>query len=112
LKNKYEYFVIFDDETLFVKNIDLRKMCDEYFENKILYGNKTFSEISKSINYTTFKQLIKSQYNTIQYNTIQYNELLDNLYLWWNNLSIFKKENLDDFFGKINYNEKTLQNWK
>ena len=39
LKDKYEYIIVLDDECLFTKTVDLQAICEQYFEEKVLYGN-------------------------------------------------------------------------
>ena len=108
LKNKYKYFIILDDEALFIKNVNVINLCNKYFENKLLYGNKCADSVS--INKPTFNKLkISKDY---QYDKKRMEYILDNLYLRWNNLSIFRWDDLDDFFEKINYSHATLKEWE
>ena len=39
LQDKYEYVIVLDSETEFIKNVNVLDVCKDYFERKELYGN-------------------------------------------------------------------------
>ena len=41
IKDKYEWAIVLDAESAFVRNIDLKKVCETYWEARTLYGNNT-----------------------------------------------------------------------
>lgn len=41
IKEKYEYVIVLDAESVFIRTIDLKQVCETYWNRKILYGNKT-----------------------------------------------------------------------
>ena len=94
LKDRYNYIIILDDESKFIKNINLEKLCNNYFKNKILYGNNCSDPCNCA-------SIVHSRLDAIFPN----NNIDKNLYLWFNQLCIYKSDTIDDFFNKINYKE-------
>lgn len=88
IKDEYEYSIILDSESELVKNIDLKALCDEFYEQKILYGNATISNASgiKANSRQFFKEDKKIPN--------------DELYLWFNQPCLYKNAFLADFFTK------------
>jgi hypothetical protein len=102
LKNKYEYIIVIDAEILFIKNVDLRKLCSKYFNDKMILGNKVF-EARKELD-----SLGKDRYKNIQnsckrfFKSAKNMALIDTeLYLWFNQPCIYKSSNFKDHFAKI-----------
>lgn len=88
--SQYQYIIVIDAETLLIKDVDLNKICQNYFEQKILWGN-TLNE-SGIIRTQRIKESCKRFFNP--------NALLDSeLYLWFNQPCIYKTSTLEDFFS-------------
>ena len=99
----YQYSIILDAETKFLRNIDLIEVCDSYFNKKELYGNL----VNKESNFLTerVKQQAKSYYLACENIS-----LLDtDYYLWFNQPCIYNMKHMGDFFLKIKYNENISQ---
>ena len=97
LKDKYEYIIILDSECEITKAINVYELCEKFYSDKILYGNEVFP------NYTFFNANII--YKTCKKYFVGHKDLHklnDKLYLWFNQLCIFKCEYLDDFFRITN----------
>ena len=41
IKDKYEYVIVLDAESTFVRNVDLKQVCETYWNSRVLYGNDT-----------------------------------------------------------------------
>lgn len=88
LKDKsYDYIIVVDAETLFVKEVDLAYLCNKYYKNKVLLGNQTSKDVSAIKR--ACKKFFKKQ-----------NIKNDDLYLWGNQPCIYCVKYLDDFFNK------------
>lgn len=98
LKDKYEYIIVLDSESLFVRNINLESICNDFWNKKVLYGNKVLSEGKERT--TTIQVSCRSYFNN------NHNIKNDDLYLWFNQPCIYKTDTLDDFFRLISYKEK------
>lgn len=103
IKNKYEYIIVLDAEVLFVRNIDLEKVCNDFFYAKNLYGNKQSPEGIKLV------EPIKNNCKLFFIDNANLNKINDELYLWFNQLCIYKTSTLDDFFEIINYKENAAK---
>ena len=97
LYKKYKYVITIDDDALFYKNINLLNMCNRFYQEKILIGNKTK-------NHELFTQ-IKSASEKAVNNILNYCVKSD-LYFWFNQPCIYFSEYIDDFFQKINYKNR------
>lgn len=99
IKDKYKYVIVLDDESLFYQKLNILNICENYFDNKILYGNNILET-----EYTdNFKNLIikETENNFVNYHFSKLDQCL-----WFNQLCIYKTDNIDDFFEKINYKER------
>lgn len=97
LKNKYDYLIVVDSESMFIKNVDVYKLCQNYFSEKILLGNKTYKETQVTVNMVTqdCKKYFCNSPNV---------DLLDtDLYLWFNQPCIYKTDTIDEFYDVINF---------
>ena len=99
LKNKYEYTIIIDCESVFIRELDIYNLCDTFFENKILYGNKSSSEYIELVN------SIKNRCKRFFINNEQSYKLDTELYLWFNQPCIYKNSTLESFFSVIEYDK-------
>lgn len=107
LKNQYEYIIVLDAETEFVKNIDLLDICNNYFEKKELYGNLVYEEGRERT------EKIKAACKEYFYKYKNVKLLDSNFYLWFNQPCIYKASNIDDFLEKIDYkNNITKLRWE
>jgi len=98
LKNddRYDYFIVCDSEiTIIPENFteeNILNKINNIFENKIIYAGE--DKNSRRITETSAKIIS----NKLQDITKNYN-----LYYWWSDLPVFKRDHLEDFFNKINY---------
>ncbi len=107
LKNQYEYIIVLDAETEFVKNIDLLDICSNYFEKKELYGNLVYEEGRERT------EKIKAACKEYFYKYKNVKLLDSDFYLWFNQPCIYKASNIDDFLEKIDYkNNITKLRWE
>ncbi|MDR1826520.1 MAG: hypothetical protein LBQ49_02400 [Rickettsiales bacterium] len=105
IKDKYEYVIVLDAESRFIKNVGVRGLCENYFKNKTLYGNKTLPEGRRTIDNVkkSCRRFFAGHKDA---------GLLDNeLYLWFNQPCIYKSSTLDEFFKVIDY-KKNAANFK
>ena len=49
LEDKYEYTIVLDAESKFIKKANLYKICKKYFNDRVLYGNKLKVGISSAL---------------------------------------------------------------
>lgn len=92
LKNDYEYIIVIDAESEIIKNIDLQKMCNQFYYDKKLYGNSILDNSKGIIDASAHFFKENPKLKTI--NT--------DLYLWFNQPCIYKTSFLDDFFTITN----------
>lgn len=105
LKDKYEYIIALDSEAEFIKNVDIYKLCNNFFETKLLYGNiaTADSKITEKV-----KNACKEYFS--KFDTTS---LCTPLYLWFNQPCIYKASTINDFLDKINYNQNSaLFRWE
>ena len=104
IKGEYEYILVLDAESKFIKKGKLRSICEEYFNNKILYGNTVIHDEIRNQQllkiYTGCQSLFKNPEQLIQYNKYC---------LWFNQLCIYKTDTIEDFFNKTNM-DKNIYN--
>lgn len=99
LRNSYEYIITIDSESLFVRPINLYKLCRLYFSSKILLGNKVLIEGS------VLTEVVKNRCK--EFFPVNKQHLLTSaLYLWFNQPCIYKTSNLEKFFAITQLNEK------
>jgi hypothetical protein len=105
IQDKYEYIIVLDAESLFIKTVDLYSICKEYFDSKILLGNEILTE------YLERAEHIKSSCKRYFSEYKDFSKLNNPLYLWFNQPCIYKTDTLTDFWDKIRYEEniKNLQ---
>ncbi len=90
LRNVYDYIITLDAETVIIKNIDLYKVCQNYFSNKILLGN----HYPPNGDLEFIKDSCKRFFKTERAQKI----LSSPLYLWFNQPCIYKTDTLKSFF--------------
>lgn len=91
LKDKCEYIIVIDDESLFCRAVDLYKICNSFFERRILYGN-----IVENASWD-FSHMVPNSCKKFFDEETQ-KILTSPLYLWFNQIPIYKCEHLKDFF--------------
>lgn len=91
LKNKYDYIIALDDESVFTKAVDLQEICDTYFENKVLYGN-----ILENPSWDIMGQV--AEHCKEFFSKEDRGKLSCPLYLWFSQLPIYRTDTLSDFF--------------
>jgi len=105
LYSSYQYLITIDSETLFTRNIDLLDLCNNFFENKILLGNKVLPQGKE------LTEKIKKSCKEFFPNDFQ-DKLDSEFYLWFNQPCIYKTANIDKFFAITRIYEKlTLIDW-
>lgn len=91
LQFEYEYIITLDSESLFIRQVDLLTLCNQYFLSKVLLGNKTLpmgKELTEKVK-TECKEFFSLDNKSI---------LDSELYLWFNQPCIYKTSNLKKFF--------------
>ncbi len=91
LQDKYEYFIIIYAESELINNVDLRALCKEFYDSRVLFGNHTKN------NSTYIREQAKKFYNDKHGERIEN----DSLYLWFNQPCIYKNAFLKEFFDII-----------
>lgn len=95
VKDKYEYVFMIDSETLIIKNINLHKLCVEFFARQVLWGNISTDPDARKITESCRRYFdISEKFEN------------EDLYLWFNNPCIYKTSHLNDFFFKTAILEK------
>ena len=97
LYKKYRYMICLDDDSVFVRNVDLFYLCTKFYADRILLGNQT--DNSPIIN-----DIIKQSCDVL--NIDKRIQLISNLYLWFNQPCIYDSLYIEDFFQKINIENK------
>lgn len=100
LKDWYDYIIVLDAESVFIKSADLKKICSSYFESKVLLGNVISRKSPKELQKMT--ERIKSSCKQF-FGKTQWKKIDSPFYLWFNQPCIYKCSTLDDFFLKIHY---------
>jgi hypothetical protein len=94
--SEYDYFIILDSEIKFIHHQNLKSILDEIYDNKIIYGS-----VSEGIsNIMTISKNLFSIEDQKILNTL----MIKDLYTWWSDLPFIKREDISDFFKKINLN--------
>jgi hypothetical protein len=97
IQNKYEYIIVLDAESLFIRNAGVHTVCEEYFTSKILLGSEVLPE---GIQRT---EGIKNSCRRFFIGQPGFEKLNNPLYLWFNQPCIYKTSTLPDFWEKIDY---------
>ena len=91
LKNDYDYIIFCEPNVVITRNVNLHAICDEFFEQKNLWGNETTG--------TDFKvDWIKMSCAKWFSSTLDWQKVLSPLYLWFNQPQIYRTSDLDEFF--------------
>lgn len=105
LEPLYDYIMTLDSESLFIRNVDLLQLCSNFFESKILLGNKILPEGK------LLTDKIKDECKVFFSSGMQ-QKLQSELYLWFNQPCIYKTSNLNKFFEITKlHNNLNLINW-
>ena len=108
LKDCYEFIIVMDCEAMFVKNVDLKAVCESYWRKKVLLGNRVPFEGKRRTDaiVNSCKKWFAEELSLMPPSqTSSINEL----YLWFNQPCIYKASTLDDFFQKIHYYSNPVQ---
>lgn len=92
LHSYYDYLITIDSETLFIKNVGIKELCDRYFNEKMLLGNHATANTDKIT-----RECAKLFHNIIA--------PLVAPYLWFNQLCIYKSSHISHFFNTIHYDD-------
>ena len=91
LKKDYDYIIFCEPNVVITRNVNLHALCDEFFEQKNLWGNETTG--------TDFRvEWIKTSCAKWFSSTLNWQKVLSPLYLWFNQPQIFRTSDLDEFF--------------
>ena len=101
LKNEYTFIIVFDAESIFVKELDVLALCQRFHEEKILYGNKTIAD-PKWI-YDSSKKMLEGYMDLSDSVNLR---LYTELYTWYNQPCIYNTEYLKDFFEITKIHER------
>ena len=105
LKNqaKYDYFIVCDAEiTIIPENFNrtnILNKINKIYENKLVYAGKVDNNQVERIIKDSASIFINNDVDELK--NITYNF---QLYYWWSDLPVYKREHLTDFFSKICYN--------
>ena len=103
LKNeeKYDYFIVCDAEISIIpenfNRTNILNKINKIYENKLIYSGNTT---------TTVNEIIKDSASIFINNHVDELKNITNnfqLYYWWSDLPVYKREYLTDFFNKICY---------
>jgi hypothetical protein len=97
LKEKYKYILVLDADCIFMRYVDLEMEFDDYFQRRVLYGNKAFG-----IEITC---LVQNSARSHFGGNKDYHKTENRLYLWFNQPSIYKCDHIDDFFSAMDFDE-------
>ena len=103
LEDKYEYTIVLDAESKFIKNGNLEKVCTEYFNNKVLYSNTVIYDKERCALLNNVYKGCRSFFSEKQAKELERYE--DN-YLWFNQLCIYKNSTLKEFFEITNLRKR------
>lgn len=88
LQNDYKFSIVVDSESELIKGVNLMKICEEFYENKILLANKTRCECD-FINAQSKKFFPPKRLEN------------DELYFWFNQPCIYKNDYLNEFWREF-----------
>lgn len=103
LKNdtNYDYFIVCDAEiSIIPENLNEKNMInkiDNIFKNRYIYGGE--------VNYSDTQKIIKTSYDIVKKKINLFNNKFFNynLFFWWSDLPVYKREHLNSFFKYIDY---------
>lgn len=106
IKDKYEYVIVLDAESAFIKKIDLNQVCETYWNNKVLYGNNTIpaSQGGRMETVETVKNSCKRFFPDSMKQKLE-----SDLYLCFNQPCIYKCSTLNEFFSVIDYEKNAAE---
>lgn len=112
IDSNYDYFIVCDSEISIVpdnfnkKNID--SFITRYFSNKTLYAGNVEGSVNQNIAYSVSQECM-NLFDSDHHKTIIEKTLCHNLYAWFSNIPVYKRNNLYIFFDSINENKiKTI----
>ncbi|MGX2971479.1 hypothetical protein [Helicobacter sp. T3_23-1059] len=92
LHKRYKYLIIIDSESELIKSVNLAQLCDEFYANKLLFGNATICD-SSEIKAQSKKFFVAKSTQKIPN---------DDLYFWFNQPCIYKGDFVAEFFNATN----------
>lgn len=102
LKDQYDYIIVLDDDCLFIDTVDLSYVCNSFYKRKELYGNLIENE--------PWDYMGKVADNCKKFFS---KEINCPLYLWWNQMAIYKTDILSDFFQVTKIDKKiSMLKWE
>ncbi len=98
LYNKYEYITCIDSEIIFLKNNNFYNMMKEVYEQKKILGAKINTDELKNIIKNSSIAKNQEDEEKIKKITNDYT-----IYTWWNNVPVYKSDDIEDFFNFIGF---------
>ncbi len=98
LKEKHEYFYVFDSEVEFIKKCDMDQIAIDYYKDLKIYSNKLYQDHPK------ITKIIREPYKFFNIN--EKKKIIENIkhsYFWFNDIPLYKSEYLNGFFEKIDF---------
>lgn len=90
LGESYNYIIVLDAESQFVRNCNLEKICKSFFRKKEIYGNTPILDVAQ------IQKSCKRFFEDSQRNLL---DSYDELYFWFNQPCIYSSANLKSFFS-------------
>jgi hypothetical protein len=106
LYEDYEYIICIDSEIIFLQNKNFYEMMENTYEQKKILGTLVSEEgiINIIKNSSITKNL--GDNNKIKEKTNNYM-----IYTWWNNVPVYKSEDINDFFDFIGFDIDNLNDF-
>jgi len=103
LKNeaKYDYFIVCDAEISIIpenfNRTNILNKINKIYENKLIYAGE--------VSHESIRRIIKDSASIFINDVDKLKNITNNfqLYYWWSDLPVYKREHLTDFFNKICY---------
>lgn len=99
---RYDYFIVCDSEiTIIPENFhepNILYKIEQIYNNKLIYAGDTAGYIIATTITKTCCDLFPDKLDILEKLTNNYN-----LYFWWSDLPVYKREHLSHFFSVINY---------
>lgn len=96
----YDYFIVCDAEINIIPEnfteINILNKINNIYETKLIYAGESNDETVNRITKYSAELICKG--DNLKNITLDYK-----LYYWWSDLPVYKREHLDDFFSKFNY---------
>jgi hypothetical protein len=112
LKNeeKYNYFIVCDAEISIIpenfNRTNILNKINKIYENKLIYAGNTTCATANRITKDSASIFINNDVDKLKKITNNFQ-----LYYWWSDLPVYKREHLTDFFNKICHDNMVWNNF-